>query len=89
MKKKDYGILEILGILTMLIILLVVSPWISFWCAYFSGWLAKITIGGTLCKALNILFETTRFSPNMLPMMAGALGWIGAFFKGTIKIKEK
>ena len=89
MKTNKTTLFEALGIIVLILILVVISPFISFWFAYFGGWLAKITIGTTLCNALNTLFNTLYFSPNKLPMIAGALGWIGAFFKGTTKIKEK
>lgn len=75
--------LSLLGALLLLVVLIILAPWLSFWLAYFGGWLAKITIGAKLCAALNILFNTSYFTPAMLPMMSGALGWIGGFFKAT------
>ena len=72
---------EIALIIIIFAVLLIIAPFISYWCAYFGGWIASITIGGVLCNSLNTLFDTTRFTPNMLPQMAGALGWIGSFFK--------
>lgn len=83
MNKKNTTGFEILGILFVVAVLLVISPFISYWCAYFGGWIASITIGGILCDSLNTLFGTLRFTPDMLPEMAGALGWIGAFFKAV------
>lgn len=86
--KKDTTLAEVILILIGLAVLLIFMPFISYWCAYFGGWLASIVIGDTLCNALNTLFGTLRFHPEMLPQMAGALGWIGSFFKGTTKVKE-
>ena len=86
--KKDTTLAEVILILIGLAGLLIFMPFISYWCAYFGGWLASIVIGDTLCNALNTLFGTLRFHPEMLPQMAGALGWIGSFFKGTTQVKE-
>ena len=86
--KKDTTLAEVILILIGLAVLFIFMPFISYWCAYFGGWLASIVIGDTLCNALNTLFGTLRFHPEMLPQMAGALGWIGSFFKGTTKVKE-
>ena len=86
--KKDTTLAEVILILIGLAVLLIFMPFISYWLSYFGGWLASIVIGETLCNALNTLFGTLRFHPEMLPQMAGALGWIGSFFKGTTKVKE-
>ena len=81
MKKYDMGLGAVLGWLALVVVLFIFAPWISYWLAYFGGWLASIVVGTTLCDALNTLFDTVRFTPDMLPKMAGALGWIGSFFK--------
>ena len=82
-------IFALIGVVVGIIVLIIVMPFINFWLAYFGGWLAKLVIGTKLAAALNILFNTTYFTAEMLPMLAGALGWIGGFFKGTVRIKEK
>ena len=81
--------LGIAGIIGMIIMLVLVIPFISFWISYFGGWITSIIIGDTLCKALNILFGTAYFTKDMLPMMAGALGWIGGFFKSYHSSSKK
>lgn len=53
------------------------GPMLSFFICYFGGWLCKIIFGPTLCNALNTLFNVSFFIPEKLPLMAGALGWIG------------
>ena len=73
--------LSIFGIISMVIIIVLIVPFISFWISYFGGWITSIIIGDTLCKALNIIFNTAYFTKDMLPMIAGALGWIGGFFE--------
>lgn len=83
---KNIG-LQILGVITLVVVVMLIGPAISFWICYFSGWLAKIVFGTTLANALNTLFGTTRFTPDMLPLTAGALGWIGGFFKNIKNTK--
>ena len=84
--------LAILGaifiVIFTIIITIFIAPFISFWLCYFGGWIAKVTIGTELVKALNTLFNTTYFTKDMIPMIAGALGWIGSFFK-TMHITKK
>lgn len=69
------------GVIVAAVLLIIFGPMISFFLAYFGGWICKITFGPTLCTALNTLFNVTFFSPDKLPLMAGALGWIGGYFK--------
>lgn len=71
------------GVIILAIILYFVLPMLSFFITYIGGWVCKITFGPTLCYALNTLFNSTYFEPDKLPLMAGALGWIGGYFKST------
>lgn len=70
-----------LGVIVMAVLLVVFAPMLSFVCCYFGGWLCKITFGPTLCNALNTLFNVSFFTPEKIPLMAGALGWIGNYFR--------
>lgn len=81
-------IFKIIGGMAVIIGLILILPFISFWLSYFGGWICKVTIGNTLVKALNILFNTTYFTTEMIPWIAGALGWIGGFFKTIQKNKN-
>ena len=87
MKKDD--LLAATGIIVFIIIMFLILPFISFWLSYFGGWICKITIGNTLVKALNMLFNTAYFTKDMIPWIAGALGWIGGFFKSLNTSKSK
>lgn len=82
-------LMKILGLVVLICVLFFVAPFICFWFAYFGGWIAKIVIGAKLAAALNILFNTTYFTAEMLPMIAGALGWIGSYFKSINTIRNK
>ena len=77
------GIVSIAG-------LVIILPFISFWLAYFGGWICTILIGDTLANGLNILFNTTHFSKDMIPLCAATLGWIGGYFKcRSTKVEKK
>lgn len=54
---------------------------------YFGGWLTGTIlqwwIGDTVISGMNYLFNTSRFTVDMLPTICGTLGVIGSFFKST------
>ena len=77
-----------IGALAILVLFFIVSPFIYFWLSYFCGWITMHVIGVKLTMALNILFNTSYFTPQMLPMLSGALGWLGGFFKSITNIKN-
>lgn len=79
----------VFGVLILIVIAVVVMPFVSFWLAYFGGWITMKVIGNTLCTALNTCFGTSRFEPRMIPWVAGALGWIGGYFKSSAVLKNR
>lgn len=89
--KKSISLLvgEVVGVIVLLIISVVFYPFLLFWLGYFSGWITKLVIGAKLAAALNMAFHTTWFTAEMLPMIGGALAWVGSFFKGGTKIVKK
>ena len=80
MGKKDVSGWTIVGVIAFFVVAIIIQPALLFWLGYFSGWLAKLVIGTKLVTAINMVFGTA-FSADMLPMIGGALGWIGGFFK--------
>ena len=87
MSRKEASGWAIVGIIAFLVVAIIIEPALLFWLGYFSGWLAKLVIGTKLVTAINIVFGTT-FTADMLPMIGGALGWIGGFFKSVRTIKN-
>ena len=83
MGKKDDSGWAIVGVIAFLIVVIIIQPALLFWLGYFSGWLAKLVIGTKLVTAINMVFGTA-FTADMLPMIGGALGWIGSFFKSIL-----
>ena len=76
---KDF--LTIIGGIVSIAALVIILPFISFWLAYFGGWICTLLIGDTLANGLNSLFNTTHFTKDMIPLCAATLGWIGGYFK--------
>ena len=81
------GIFAIVGAIATIIIFIFVAPWLYFWIAYLGGWIAKITIGNYLIQGLH--FIHIDIAKDQIPLLAGILGWIGGFFKGTSSIKAQ
>ena len=88
MGKKNVSGWAIVGVIAFLIVVIIIEPALLFWLGYFSGWLAKLIIGTKLVTAINMVFGTA-FTADMLPMIGGALGWIGSFFKSINNVKNK
>ena len=89
---RDNNYLTIICAFAIIALTLIILPFISFWLAYFGGWITSLVIGDTLANALNALFNTTHFTKDIIPMCAGALGWIGGYFKASRSLnlnKEK
>ena len=78
-----------IGYIIILAIVVFASPIISFFCGYLTGSILEWVVGGMVVNGLNLLFNTTRFSTDMLPILCGALAVIGSFFKGSFSYKEK
>ena len=87
MDRKNISGWAIVGVIAFLIVVIIIQPALLFWLGYFSGWLAKLVIGTKLVTAINMIFGTA-FTADMLPMIGGALGWIGGFFKSVRTIKN-
>ena len=76
---KDF--LTIIGGIVSIAALVIILPFISFWLAYFGGWLCSLVIGDALANGLNTLFNTTHFTKDIIPLCAATFGWIGGYFK--------
>lgn len=74
-----------LGILALS---LIIEPIAVFWISYFFGWIASFVIGNSLCYALNTTFNAA-FTKDIIPLIAGAIGWIASYFAIFIGIHNK
>ena len=78
-----------IGMIILIIVLALVLPILSFFCGYVAGAILEWAVGDMLINGLNLVFNTTRFSPDMLPIVCGALAIIGSFFKSSLSTSKK
>lgn len=67
----------------ILVLLVILGPVLSYFCGWLTGVILQWLIGDTVVNGMNYLFNTTRFTTDMLPTICGTLGVIGSFFKST------
>ena len=75
MKKNCY--VEIISA----IIAMFIAPILIFLVGVVSGLVLKWIIGGPVVDGLNLIFNTTRFNADKLPIVCGTFAVIGSFFK--------
>lgn len=75
--------LTLIGAISTVAGCVIIIPFISFWLAYFGGWICSLVIGDVLTEGLNTLFNITYFTKDIIPICAGTLGWVGGYFKST------
>ena len=78
MKYKAAGCLTAIVVVIMIPLMYFASGWLT-------GWILKVIAGDALVNGLNLLFDTARFTPNMLPLTCAALSVVGSFFKPGVK----
>ena len=71
------------GTLVGTILVLIIAPALYYLGGWITGSLLSWIIGDTVVYGLNYLFDTTRFTVDMLPTVCGTLGVIGSFFKSS------
>lgn len=77
----------LLVILTAVIFLL--SPILTYCLGWLGGWILSQIVGTAITNGFNILFDTTRFTPELIPITCGALAVVGNYFKTSVtKSKE-
>lgn len=76
--------LEKLGIGTVVIGIIgtmVFSPVITFGCAYLGGAILDWIVGAKLVNGLNLIFDTSRFTRELIPLTCASLAVVGRYFK--------
>lgn len=81
--KKTLQITGAITIITGMIGVLVILPVITFWLAYFGGFILKLFVGTNISEGLNIIFNTNRFTPDLIPISCATFATIGKYFKST------
>ena len=84
MRNNDgFTLLGIGSAIIGLIGLLVFSPVITFGCAWVGGLLLKLCVGDAIANGMNLMFNTTRFTPDFIPLACATLATIGRYFKSS------
>ena len=66
------------------IIAMFIMPILIFLSGVASGLVIKWIVGGFVVDGFNLIFNTTRFSADKIPIVCGTLAVIGSFFKITV-----
>lgn len=80
MKKTIAGCLTSL---LALIVVFIICPLLNYFFGWVTGHVLKLFIGNIVINGMNYLFNTTRFTTDMLPTICGTLGVIGSFFRSS------
>ena len=81
---EKVGIVSIVsGVVVTFIGLLVFAPVITFGFAYLCGMILDWIVGEKLVNGLNLMFDTTRFTRDLIPLTCATLATIGRYFKSS------
>ena len=83
MKKSNVEIVGVVSIIGGVIMLLVFSPVLTFMLAYLGGVILDWVVGAKLVNGLNLMFDTTRFTRELIPLTCATLATIGRYFKSS------
>lgn len=72
------------GAIIGVIILCIIEPTITFGAGWFGGWILMKIVGGAVVTGLNTLFGTTRFMPDLIPVVCGVLAVVGSYFNTSV-----
>jgi hypothetical protein len=65
------------------IALLVFAPVLTFAFAYLGGMILDWVVGTKLVDGLNLMFNTERFTRDLIPLTCATLATIGKYFKSS------
>lgn len=80
---SKYDTTEAVAAILGTVFLLVLSPVLVFWCAWFGGWVLKAFAGQAIADGMNLIFNTARLTPDFIPMACATLATIGKYFKSS------
>ena len=83
MKRSGLENIGIASIVAGFVGFLVFSPVLTFGFAYLGGIILDWIVGTQLVDGLNLMFNTTRFTRELIPIACATLATIGRYFKST------
>ena len=81
---KKETVLVYCGAAATVVLLLVFAPVLTFVFAYIGGMLLDWLVGEKLVNGLNLMFDTTRFTRDLIPLTCATLATIGRYFKSLM-----
>ena len=81
---KKETVLVYCGAATTVLLLLVFAPVVTFAFAYIGGMILDWLVGEKLVNGLNLMFDTTRFTRDLIPLTCATLATIGRYFKSSM-----
>lgn len=81
---KKETVLVYCGAAATVLLLLVFAPVLTFVFAYIGGMLLDWIVGEKLVNGLNLMFDTTRFTRDLIPLTCATLATIGRYFKSSM-----
>ena len=81
---KKESVLVYCGAAATVLLLLVFAPVLTFVFAYIGGMLLDWIVGEKLVNGLNLMFDTTRFTRDLIPLTCATLATIGRYFKSSM-----
>ena len=81
---KKETVLVYCGAAATVLLLLVFAPVLTFAFAYIGGMLLDWLVGEKLVNGLNLMFDTTRFTRDLIPLTCATLATIGRYFKSSM-----
>ena len=81
---KKETVLVYCGAATTVVLLLVFAPVLTFVFAYIGGMILDWLVGEKLVNGLNLMFDTTRFTRDLIPLTCATLATIGRYFKSSM-----
>jgi hypothetical protein len=84
MKERNNVAAGCITAIVLVVVSLILGPVLYYFGGWITGNILTWLIGDTVVNGLNYLFNTERFTVDMLPIVCGTLGVIGSFFKSTV-----
>ncbi|WP_313069903.1 hypothetical protein [Lacrimispora sp.] len=83
MRKSGLEGVGVVSIILGFIGLLVFSPVLTFGFAYLGGMILDWIVVAKLVNGLNLMFDTTRFTRDVIPLTCATLATYGRYFKSS------
>ena len=87
-RESDLEAVGVVSVIIGFIALLVFSPVLVFGFAYLGGMILQWIVGDSVINGLNIVFNTTRFTTDLIPVTCATLATIGKYFKSTSTVNN-